>query len=373
MTASPGSSKQSIIKLCRNLGITAVENRDETDPDVVAYIQPIKTRWIRVEMSPQVIDIANQLRRLQDYLCGKLYKQGVLDRPRKVSTTMLIEAGKKLQAQYARTKPNSPPQIFNMMTNQAMAMKVAHAILTIETQGVLQFLDYTGRIQKEAREKKKGSRANKWLSSNTDWKIALKIAKSNTSDHPKLEKLSELIDLQMRSGSSRFIIFAEIRHTASLIVDFLSKINGAKPVRFVGQGSRDGDKGMTQKQQKEILERFREGEFNILVATSVGEEGLDIPSTDVVVFYEPVSSAIRLIQRRGRTGRNRPGEVFIFMTKGTRDEAALWSSRGQEQKMHDLFSAGRIELNIPTTEELSGSNIIDSSDSDSIQTTFRSG
>ena len=200
-----------------------------------------------------------------------------------------------------------------------MAMKVAHAILTIETQGVLQFLDYTGRIQKEAREKKKGSRANKWLSSNTDWKIALKIAKSNTSDHPKLEKLSELIDLQMRSGSSRFIIFAEIRHTASLIVDFLSKINGAKPVRFVGQGSRDGDKGMTQKQQKEILERFREGEFNILVATSVGEEGLDIPSTDVVVFYEPVSSAIRLIQRRGRTGRNRPGEVFIFMTKGTRD------------------------------------------------------
>ena len=234
-------------------------------------------------------------------------------------------------------------------------------------------MDYTGRIQKEAREKKKGSRANKWLSSNTDWKIALKIAKSNTSDHPKLEKLSELIDLQMRSGSSRFIIFAEIRHTASLIVDFLSKINGAKPVRFVGQGSRDGDKGMTQKQQKEILERFREGEFNILVATSVGEEGLDIPSTDVVVFYEPVSSAIRLIQRRGRTGRNRPGEVFIFMTKGTRDEAALWSSRGQEQKMHDLFSAGRIELNIPTTEELSGSNIIDSSDSDSIQTTFRSG
>ena len=90
-----------------------------------------------------------------------------------------IKPNKKLQAQYARTKPNTPPQIFNMMTTQAMAMKVAHAILTIETQGVLQFLDYTGRIQKEAREKKKGSRANKWLSSNTDWKIALKIAKSN--------------------------------------------------------------------------------------------------------------------------------------------------------------------------------------------------
>ena len=371
MTASPGSSKPEIIKICRDLGISAVENRDETDSDVVAYIQPIKTRWIRVEMSAIVIDIANHLRKLQEYLCGKLYKQGVIDRPRKVSTTMLIKAGKKLQLDYIKTKPNPPPQIFNMLTTQAMAMKVAHAILTIETQGVLQFLDYTSRIDKDAREKKKGSRANKWLSSNPDWRLALKIAKSNTSEHPKLERLLELIEVQIHSGSSRFIIFAEIRHTAKLIVDYLKKIEGTKPVRFVGQGSREGDKGMTQNQQKEILNKFREGEFNILVATSVGEEGLDIPSTDVVVFYEPVSSAIRLIQRRGRTGRNRPGKVFIFVTKGSRDEAALWSSKGQEQKMHDLFSKGRIEIDIPNSKELSGSNIIETSNSNSVQTTFR--
>ncbi len=371
MTASPGSSKTEIIRLCKDLGISAVENRDENDSDVVSYIQPIKTRWIRVEMSASVIDVANQLRKLQDYLCGKLYKQGFLDRPRKVSTTMLIDAGKKLQVNYIRTKPNSPPQIFNMMTTQAMAMKVAHAILTIETQGVLQFLDYTSRIEKDSKSKKRGSRANKWLSSNADWRIALKIAKSDTSNHPKLERLSELIELQMRSGSSRFIVFAEIRHTATLIVEYLGKIEGANAVRFVGQGSREGDKGMTQKQQKAILDRFRKGDFNILVATSVGEEGLDIPSTDVVVFYEPVSSAIRLIQRRGRTGRNSPGEVFIFMTKGSRDEAALWSSKGQEERMHDLFSAGRIKIDLPTTEELAGSNIINQSKSDSIQTTFR--
>ena len=146
---------------------------------------------------------------------------------------------------------------------------------------------------------------------------------------------------------------------------------GAKLVRFVGQGSRVGDKGMTQKQQKEILDKFRDDKFNILVATSVGEEGLDIPSTDVVVFFEPVSSAIRMIQRRGRTGRNRPGEVFIFVTKGSRDEAAFWSSRDKEQKMHDLFSAGRIEIDVPTSEELAGSNIVDSSNTSSVQTTFK--
>ena len=317
MTASPGSSKPEIIRLCRDLGLSAVENRDDTDPDVISYIQPIKTRWIRVEMPISVIDIANQLRKLQNYLCGKLYKQGIIDRPRKVSTTMLIEAGKKLQITYMKTKPNTHPQTFTMMTTQAMAMKVAHAILTVETQGMLQFLDYTSRIEKDAKDKKKGSRANKWLVSNSDWKIAQKIANSNPTDHPKLERLLELIEVQIHSGSSRFIIFAEIRHTAKLIVEHLEKVEGAKPVRFVGQGSRVGDKGMTQKQQKKILDRFRKNEFNILVATSVGEEGLDIPSTDVVVFFEPVSSAIRMIQRRGRTGRNRPGEVFIFVTKGS--------------------------------------------------------
>ena len=76
-----------------------------------------------------------------------------------------------------------------------------------------------------------------------------------------------------------------------------------------------------------------------------------------------------LSQRRGRTGRNRPGEVFIFVTLGSRDEAALWSSRGKEQQMQDIFAAGRLEIDVPTKEELAGSNFI--SDKESIQTTFR--
>jgi len=372
MTASPGSSKSEIISLCRDLGISAVEKRDENDSDVVSYIQPIKTSWIRVGMPDSVKHIANKLRGLQDYLCGKLYKQGFLDRPRKVSTTMILGAGKKLQAQYIRTKPNTPPQIFNLMTTQAMAMKVAHAVLTVETQGILQFLEYSSRIDKDAKQKKRGNRANKWLSSNSDWKSAVEMAKSNKNDHPKLERLVALVQHQLNKGLSRFIVFAEIRHTASLIVNQLSDIEGASPVRFVGQGSREGDKGLTQKQQKEILSRFREGKFNILVTTSVGEEGLDIPSTDAVIFYEPVSSAIRLIQRRGRTGRNRPGKAFIFITSESRDEAALWSSKGKEQRMHDLFSAGRMEIDLPTPDELAGTNVVERPEEGSSQTTFRS-
>ena len=102
---------------------------------------------------------------------------------------------------------------------------------------------------------------------------------------------------------------------------------------FFGQAKKSGI-GFSQKQQKEILDKFRNGEFNILVATSVAEEGLDIPKVDKVIFYEPVPSAIRSIQRRGRTGRLEKGEVTILVTEGTRDVAYRWSSHHKEKRMY---------------------------------------
>jgi Fanconi anemia group M protein len=90
---------------------------------------------------------------------------------------------------------------------------------------------------------------------------------------------------------------------------------------------------LKQKEQVSVLEKFRRGEYNVLVATSVGEEGLDVASTDLVVFYEPVPSEIRTIQRRGRTGRRSPGRVVILVTRGTMDEAYLFSSQKKETAM----------------------------------------
>jgi len=84
-------------------------------------------------------------------------------------------------------------------------------------------------------------------------------------------------------------------------------------------------------QQKQIIEDFRSGKFNILVASSIGEEGLDIPSVDVVVFYEPIPNEIRNIQRRGRTGRFRTGEIYILVTKATKDEVYFFVSKCENE------------------------------------------
>ena len=77
--------------------------------------------------------------------------------------------------------------------------------------------------------------------------------------------------------------------------------------------------------------------FNVLVASSVGEEGLDIPEVSAVIFYEPVASELRRTQRSGRTGRTKPGKVVYLVTKDTRDEAYHWVSQKKQNKMKEML------------------------------------
>ena len=116
----------------------------------------------------------------------------------------------------------------------------------------------------------------------------------------------------------------------------MKELHLAAPVEFIGQSKKRG-KGLSQKEQIEILNEFRLGFYNILLATQIGEEGLDIEETSAVIFYEPIPSAIRKIQRTGRTARTQPGKVITLMTKDTRDEAYHWSGFHKEKKMHKVL------------------------------------
>ena len=110
---------------------------------------------------------------------------------------------------------------------------------------------------------------------------------------------------------------------------------------------------MSAKEQISRLESFRSGKTNVLLATSVGEEGLDIPSADLVIFYEPVSSEIRTIQRRGRTGRRREGEVVVLVAEGTRAEGANEAARRKEEFMQKAVRRVSRELSGNPHKDLS--------------------
>src|SRR3989339_169245 len=167
-------------------------------------------------------------------------------------------------------------------------------------------------------------------------------------EHPKLKELEEIIK---KENQKRIIIFTQFRDTATIISEKLNKIEGIKSKIFVGQAKKEGT-GLSQKDQKKIIEDFSAGEINVLVATSIAEEGLDIPEVNAVIFYEPIPSAIRAIQRAGRTARLKKGKLIMLITKGTRDESFYYVSKAREKQMHSAIETVKQGLTNNIKEEV---------------------
>ncbi|AEA47754.1 DEAD/DEAH box helicase [Archaeoglobus veneficus] len=328
MTASPGSDVERIREVIKNLGIEEIEIRTEHDEDVKPYVFSRKIEWIKVDMPEELKAVRQKFEEALKLRFKKLERLGVTAEG--LSKKELLALQESLQAEAAETGDS---RLFEAVSVLAEVLKIQHGMELIETQGLDALKEYLKRLIREARSKG-GSRAAKSIIGDPLFMGAVTKAAGCRAEHPKLEKLKEVVKKQLEEKpDSRIIVFTNFRDTAEVIVEELKK-EGIPVSRFVGQAKRFEKKGMSQKEQVETLERFRSGEIKVLVATSVGEEGLDIPSTDLVVFYEAVPSEIRAIQRKGRTGRAREGRIVVLITKGTRDEAYYWASMRKEKAMY---------------------------------------
>ena len=157
---------------------------------------------------------------------------------------------------------------------------------------------------------------------------AAQAALKNGEEHPKV---FAVLDTLRNYKERKAIVFAQYRSTVKMLVEFINN-NGFKARAFVGK-----KEGIIQAQQQTVIQDFRDGKFNILVASSIGEEGIDIPGVDAVLFYEPIPNERRNIQRRGRTGRFNTGEIFIIVANGTKDQIYLRISEQKEQRMLKLI------------------------------------
>lgn len=342
MTASPGSDVSKIAEVCENLGITNVEIRSELDEDVVKYTQDVQTEYVSVNVQEGMSSVTFLLKQIMGEQITKLRAWGFLDPKKPATTRDLLEAGNVIRARLDSGRKNF--QLFRATSTQAQAMKINHAIELAETQGKGALENYFGRIVKEGSEKG-GSKASRDLVRDARFQQARTLIYGMEKDHPKLEKVVPVLKRQFLSKpDSRAIVFTHYRDTCDMMTQTLEKIQGFRPARFVGQANKGEDLGLNQREQKDIIDKFQKGDYNILVSTSIAEEGLDIPTTDLVVFYEPVPSEIRTIQRRGRTGRRRAGKVIVFVTKDTRDEAYFWSSRKKEMQMRRELDSLRRRL-----------------------------
>lgn len=355
LTASPGSDKEKIKEVCDNLYIQSIVVKTEEDNDVRPYFNPVAIDWVRVKMSSELEKIKTHVDKALKIRLKGLKNMGVI-RTVSVNKLDILKARGRVQSAIARSV-NPKKECFQAISILSAVINIQHSQELIETQGVVTFNKYVARLRK------KKTKAAKSLIQDPNFGKAIYLAREAEKhglEHPKLKKVTDIIKKELGQNgqtklqsdryvkdadqkSSKIMVFTQYRDSLEMIHQKLEK-EGIKSAKFFGQASRDGEKGLTQKEQKEIIKAFKIGEYDVLLSTSVAEEGIDIPVVDLVILYEPVPSEVRMIQRRGRTGRKRSGRVKVLITNGTRDEGYYWASVNKERRMkHQLIDPDVLE------------------------------
>ncbi len=360
LTASPGSEKNKIQEICNNLFIENIEFKTEEDKDVKRYINPIDLKWQWFDLPSEYQYVKSILKTMLDEKLNWLNKRNILRKNSEwIFKRDLISLGEQLRSKLNITLEEDRRSIYYALMQQSIALSLMYCIELVESQGFHSLGTFLGRTRPEE------SKSHKILLGDNRIKEIKRLIENLQMDHPKVQYLLKILKerhvpqsiLNNRGNSwrsvpeviSRVLVFTQYRDTAQHIVEMLIKDN-IRASKFVGQSKRQGDPGMKQEEQNSILKNFRGGEFSVLVATSIAEEGLDIPEVDLVVFYEPIPSEIRHIQRRGRTGRKNIGSVLILATKDTIDQRYLDITRKKIDRMKAIFSSASIDLKLKTLE-----------------------
>lgn len=332
LTASPGTDETKIREVMQNVGAQRIEYRKLTDPDVKEYTQETEVSWQQVALDDDFKKLSQYLSTAYTARLKKVKEFGFLHTSfENLSKVQLLKLQQELHA-----KAQSDPQLelLQSISLIAQALKIQHANELAQTQTLQGFYAYVQSLFQQARTSK--VKAYKAIAQDIEVRSAFAKAKDLLDagrEHPKLRALVDKIG--SANKQAKFIIFTQYRESAQALANSLEK-KGISHSLFFGQAKKNGV-GFSQKKQKEVLDNFRAGEFSCLIATSVAEEGLDIPTVDHVYFFEPVPSAIRTVQRRGRTGRHDKGFVSVFVTKGTRDETYRWVAHHKERRMYEVL------------------------------------
>lgn len=336
LTASPGSDETTIDEVIKNLHIEHIEVRTPDDHDVKEFLQDINIEYVTTPLPLAIKNIKKALETAHKGKTDQLRLLGFTDVDSKVR---LLSLQSQLHGQIASGEKDFGT--LKAISVAAEALKLSHALELVETQGLDPLQAYLRELQQQGESGKSKAAVN--LANDPHFKYARHlVAESleNLVEHPKLEKVRSIVG-SLKPGE-KAIVFASYRSTGSHIKKVLDEL-GIDSRVFVGQAKK-GESGMSQKEQKETIAQFRDGLFPVLVATSVGEEGLDIPTVDLVLFYEPVPSGIRTIQRRGRTARHSAGRVIVLISEGTRDVTYRWSSHHKEKRMYRVLEGYRKKL-----------------------------
>ncbi|MFH1332158.1 MAG: DEAD/DEAH box helicase [archaeon] len=350
LTASPGSDVDKVMEVCKNAFIEDIEIRTEEDEDVKPYVQQVDVDYVLVDLPEDFKVVQKYLTDAYKSKLQKLKDYGLVTAVSNLSKKDLLSMQKDLQRRIISGDRDF--MIRNAVSVLAEVMKVNHALELLETQGISSLFTYMRNMYESSAKTK--VRAVKRLVKDPNFRSAYvktQILFESSLEHPKMDVLKSLISSEVsKNPDVKIIVFNHYRDSVARLVDTLNQLEGVKAKLFVGQTKKAGI-GLSQKEQIKILGEFKQGSYNVVCMTSVGEEGLDIVSVDMVVFFEPVPSAIRSIQRRGRTGRQSKGRVVVLVTKNTRDEAYRWTAHHKEKRMHRIIATLKNKLQLQSDKQ----------------------
>ena len=330
-TASPGSNERNILEVASRLGIERLDVSRREEPLLKPYGVELHNEPIRIELPDELLTLIFPLQHHQNEEVERLQRMGFLAPTKHLTSRIIEDAQRSASAAIQRRDARGYDAARRISDLRRMHLLID----LLKTQGLKSALSYLSRAEEDGRSGERGTNRFVSLKPIHDFRIG---ARDLSELHPKTSKVKEMSIAQLNHNpESKILIFTEYRDTVENLLDVLGSIENLNVDKFIGQSSRGKRKGMTQRQQLEQLRKFREGEINVLVATSVGEEGLDVPSADLVILYEPVPSAIRAIQRRGRTARQSDGTVKTLITKNTRDEFVHSAAKIREERMYTLL------------------------------------
>ncbi|OIW35270.1 P-loop containing nucleoside triphosphate hydrolase protein [Coniochaeta ligniaria NRRL 30616] len=350
LTATPGSKVESVQQVIDSLGISHVEIRTEESIDIRQYVHSRKEDIVTLEPSDEILRIQELFSKALKPFVDKLSQQNIYwgRDPMSLTTFGL----RKTQEAWMSGPGRHANQGLKFATGAVFSMLqgLAHSIKLLNYHGIQPFYDNLKDFRSEVEERgEKGPKMKNQLLKDPNFQEMMRTIEKwlklpDFVGHPKMTYLCDtLLNHFMDAGqgsSTRAIVFSEYRDSAEGIVRAL---NAHKPLIsaavFVGQADSKRSEGMKQKQQIETIERFKTGGFNVLVATSIGEEGLDIGQVDLIVCYDASSSPIRMLQRMGRTGRKRAGKIVLLLMKG-KEEEKFAESKDNYEKMQKMIENG---------------------------------
>ena len=314
MSASPATEKDRLdeLKDLLKLDIFHIVNKEE----MLEYLPKRDIEVISLNLSKIHLEIKKMIVDMLRESYNILHKNRLVYRKFEyLSKGELIKLNKIL---FGKVKEDSSYYRFIMINTKVI--KLLHLLEMLETQTNSSFIKALDKLEKESAKSSKSILEDFRM-------IRIKKLITNLSDNFKINKVFDLIE-----KNKKIIIFCQYVQSVDELVTRINQSGDYSASKFTGQR-----KGFTQKNQKKILEEFKEGKFDILVATSVSEEGIHVDDADIGIFFECVPSALRSIQRRGRIGRVNVGKVYMLMTKDSIDEKYYWVSKKKEENMYNLL------------------------------------